>query len=59
MTGAIIVAASILALMGGVCVGAGAVEDRDREPALSDGWWMLPGAVAGGALWAALLIWVS
>lgn len=57
MTGAIVVAASILAFMAGVCVGAGAVEDG--EAALPEGWWMLPGAVVGGALWAALLIWVS
>lgn len=51
--------ALIMAFMGGVCLGAASVEDMNGEPALPEGWWVLPAGAMGGLLTAALIIWVG
>lgn len=49
----------VLSFAIGVCVGASAVEVVDDEPCLPSGWWLLPGAIMGGLVWAALLVWMN
>ncbi|SIQ22179.1 hypothetical protein SAMN05421641_1055 [Paracoccus thiocyanatus] len=50
------VAGLVLAFLTGVCLGAAAVEDVDGELRLSAGWWVLPGAILGGLLMAAVVV---
>lgn len=56
MIGLIGVAALLGAFLVGVCLGAAAVEDVGGELRLPAGWWVLPGAVLGGLLMAAVVV---
>lgn len=49
----------IFTFMGGVCYGAAAVGGEGDDARLPSGWWVLPGAIMGGLLVAAALVWVG
>ncbi len=53
------IAGVILAFCAGVCLGAAAVEEVRGDLRLPEGWWVLPCAVMGGLLMAALLVGVG
>lgn len=50
------IAALIGAFLLGVCLGAAAVEEVRGQLRLPEGWWVLPGAIMGGLLMAAVVV---